>query len=912
MFESRALLSGQPIYVADFEGNGGAASSDGFTINNGAEGDPSNGLWHLSTGRGDQGGHSASHSMYYGKSEGSNGGGNISSYFSNAGAIDSPSILVPYEGATFSFSYLLQQEFADGPNTGSSAPVISISADGGNFEDVTPVLISDNTSGFHQASLDLAAYIGQSIQIRFAFSSSYAYNSEGWYVDDITVQGTDPDDQISEALPATVGSVSNGTINTGYDVDMHSFSAAAGQTLSFDIDTPIAGLNSYLILFDAAGNPIATSNDNAGPGESLGIDSFLTHTFADTGNYYIGVSGNANLGYDAVLGTGDIANGSQGDYTLSIHDASDLDDEITEATPVAVGSKVTGGITSGTDVDMYAITANAGQILSLDVDISVSSHLNSVLRLFDSSGAELSINDDGAAPGEVASFESYLLYTFPSSGIFYVGVSAQGNSAYDPLTGQDSGGGLTGNYTFSVFNAVPVISSFTATGTYKENAAPAILATTAIVKDQDSSNFDTGSLTVAITSNGESSDVLSILPGGTGAAAISIDNGNQIVVAGTTVIGTFTGGTNGTPLVVTLNANATAARTQALLRRIAFSNTSDSPSALPRTASVTLTDGDGQASQAVTKTINVTPVNDAPVLGGISGSGTYAENGSPFVLAPNGTVADIDSLDFNAGKLIVSITANKQSTDVLSLKTSASLAILNGNEIWLNGQQLGTFAGGTKSSALTITLNVNATPALAQTLLRNITFSTASDNPSTLTRTVQFKLTDGDGGTSLPQTTDVNLTLANDASVVTGFDGSVNYTGPSSVILDSDAKVIDADSPDLDTGKLTVSLTANAQGTDVLSIRNQGTGTNQIGVSGGNVTYGGVLIGTFTGGTNKVSLVITFNASATPAAAQALLRNIQFKSTISTPSTLPRTVRVLINDGDNGQSAPVTKTINFV
>ena len=98
---------------------------------------------------------------------------------------------------------------------------------------------------------------------------------------------------------------------------------------------------------------------------------------------------------------------------------------------------------------------------------------------------------------------------------------------------------------------------------------------------------------------------------------------------------------------------------QALLRNIVFSNVSENPSANPRTVSAQIKDGSGGTSLAVTKTINVTPVNDAPVLGGISGTVGYTNAAPPINIATTGefhaagTVSDVDSANFNTGKLTV-------------------------------------------------------------------------------------------------------------------------------------------------------------------------------------------------------------------------------------------------------------------
>src|SRR5205823_3867521 len=96
---------------------------------------------------------------------------------------------------------------------------------------------------------------------------------------------------------------------------------------------------------------------------------------------------------------------------------------------------------------------------------------------------------------------------------------------------------------------------------------------------------------------------------------------------------------------------------------------------------------------------------------------------------------------------------------------------------------------------------------------------------------------------------------------------------------------------------------------DRLAIRNQGTGAGQIGASGTDVTYAGVVIGSFSGGLGTAPLVVTFNSFATPAVAQALLRNITFANVSLNPSTASRTVRVVVADGTGMSSAAVAKSI---
>ena len=133
-----------------------------------------------------------------------------------------------------------------------------------------------------------------------------------------------------------------------------------------------------------------------------------------------------------------------------------------------------------------------------------------------------------------------------------------------------------------------------------------------------------------------------------------------------------------------------------------------------------------------------------------------------------------------------------------------------------------------------------------------------------------------------------------------------------SLVLAPSAGVTDTDNADFNGGDLTVTITANANANDRLQIKNQGTGAGQIGVSGSNVSFGGTAIGTFSGGTGSAPLVVTFTSGdATPAATQALVRAITFRTVTEDPSTAPRTVTFVVNDGDGFSSDPAvaTKTV---
>ena len=88
---------------------------------------------------------------------------------------------------------------------------------------------------------------------------------------------------------------------------------------------------------------------------------------------------------------------------------------------------------------------------------------------------------------------------------------------------------------------------------------------------------------------------------------------------------------------------------------------------------------------------------------------------------------------------------------------------------------------------------------------------------------------------------------------------------------------------------------------DTVAIRNVGAGAGEIGFSGGNVSYQGVLIGTATGGAGT-TLTVTFNASATAAAIEALIEDLTYANSSGTP-TPSRTLAVTVTDAVGAATA---------
>lgn len=131
-----------------------------------------------------------------------------------------------------------------------------------------------------------------------------------------------------------------------------------------------------------------------------------------------------------------------------------------------------------------------------------------------------------------------------------------------------------------------------------------------------------------------------------------------------------------------------------------------------------------------------------------------------IVLINAATVTDIDSFDFDTGKLEVSFVDTKATDGELGIrnqgKDDGEIAI-NGGRVIYGNQVIGTFKGGKGTNALEINFNNNANEETTQALLRNIVYRNTSNNPELGERKLEIQLSDGDGASSEPLIKTVNV-----------------------------------------------------------------------------------------------------------------------------------------------------------
>ena len=301
----------------------------------------------------------------------------------------------------------------------------------------------------------------------------------------------------------------------------------------------------------------------------------------------------------------------------------------------------------------------------------------------------------------------------------------------------------------------------------------------------------------------------------------------------------------------------------------------------------------------------------------LGGTVSYTENGPVLALDANVTVfdADLDSANSYGGATLT--LARHGGASAEDLFSSTSMVMTPGGSLSHGGVAFATVttnAGGT----LVLTFNANATPALVTTALRSIGYRNSSDAPPPSVQ-IDWTFSDGNAGAQGPGsalsatgTTLVSIAPVNDAPVLTLVSGNANYPEGAGVqVVSSGASVIDTDSADFDGGTIVVWFSANGQADDRIGIAS--VASLGISVSGASVRYGGVEIGTASGGTNgSVPLTVTLNANATLGAVQALARCITYENTSEAPSTAVRTMAGNITDGDGGTSATASGTITVI
>ena len=261
----------------------------------------------------------------------------------------------------------------------------------------------------------------------------------------------------------------------------------------------------------------------------------------------------------------------------------------------------------------------------------------------------------------------------------------------------------------------------------------------------------------------------------------------------------------------------------------------------------------------------------APVVTTSSGATTFTENASPVVIDPTIGVADTDSQNLTGARVQIS-TGFTTGQDALAFSSQTGIV---GNFDTATG--ILTFTGA-------------ASLATYQTLLRSVTYTNSSPNPSTTARTISFTVTDDSnpGKDSAVATKTVNVTAVNTAPLITLDPSTLNYTiGATPVTVDPSLTLTDADSPNMVSA--TVRIASGRVAGDTLSF------TAQTGI---------------TGAFDSALGVLNLSGSASIDTYRTVLRSVAISTSASVPAG-SRSISFLVNDGTTA-SAEVSRNVSVI
>ena len=502
-------------------------------------------------------------------------------------------------------------------------------------------------------------------------------------------------------------------------------------------------------------------------------------------------------------------------------------------TNFVAGQDVLGFVNDGSTMGNIAIQSNAAGILTLV-----------------SSGATATLSQWQAALGAVTYFNS----------------SANPTITTRNVTFQTDTGGTVNNLSNTVNSTISitpvndpsvVTNPDTTPASYTEDAPGIAVFPNLTVSDVDSVNL-TGAV-IRIVGNYN--------------ALGAID---KVLFTNTAKItGTFTIATG----TLTLTGTDTVANYQAALRSVTFTNSYDL-TAPQRTVSLSVTDDTNQTSNTVTRAINITTVNNAPILSGVETTAQIYKYNDPYspppVITSSISIRDYDSTLMQGAVATISTNydTNKErlGLDISGTKLTASWNESTG-QLFIKG--VDTIANYIKVMRTVAYINLGSTSYTPRT----ITF-TVTDNTNVISNVVSRNLNFVN--------TNVVPTLAVNSST------ALNYVenDPATVIAPA-LTVSDSDSPLIQSATVKISANYNLN-EDKLVFNNNNSNT-----------YGNIRV-TFATATGVMSLT----GADTLANYQAALQLVKYVNSSHNPSTATRTISFAVSDG-LATSTAVTRNITI-
>ena len=414
---------------------------------------------------------------------------------------------------------------------------------------------------------------------------------------------------------------------------------------------------------------------------------------------------------------------------------------------------------------------------------------------------------------------------------------------------------------------------------------------------------------------------------GSETVTLSVGEGTLFVTAGTSgagVSGSSTASVSITGTTAQINAllNTDAAST------VSYIDNSDVPAA-STTLTLTIHDnghtGGGDLSSSSSATVNITAVDDAPFLTGLTDTPAFTEKGAPVLLDANQNAGvsdvelDVSSQNYAGATLTIHRDGGQSVDDHFAAAGSLDLADHNGfgENVSLDGGV--TFIGkfvDSGNGSIAFTFNAHATATDVGAVMHQIVYSNSSVNPA-LTVPIDFIFNDGDGlaggqdqgtgsGVAIA-TVNVQVTQVDDAPALLNVASTQVYAaGSSGVILSPTLQVTDPDAtpPSTLTGiaSATISITSGLAAGDQLFVDLPTSGGFFIVDDGAGPVVTNIDIVSNAGG------VLTLSGTDTTQHYQDVLDAVAFTSSSADPTSVGtdanRTIAWQVSDGLLTSGAP--------
>ena len=421
--------------------------------------------------------------------------------------------------------------------------------------------------------------------------------------------------------------------------------------------------------------------------------------------------------------------------------------------------------------------------------------------------------------------------------------------------------------------------------------------------DASPSHYAGASLTLARHGGANPDDSFA----GTGSLDLADSNGSGENVSldnGTTFIGTFTNPGDGT-FSITFNAQAHAAEINSVMHQIVYADTSDNPPASVQ-IDYTFNDGDGdpgaEGIATGSVTVDITQVDDPPVLINVAPTAAYSPGSPGAVLSPALGVFDPDATPPSPLTGLASATIKIASGFFAGDELFVNLATSGGHFVTPDGEITNI---SVQSNVLgTLILSGNDTVSRYQSVLDAVSYHSTAADPSNggadPTRNISWQVNDGALNSQTPNPDPNNLvnetvlhfdvapTVDLDASGAgTGFTTTFTENGAPIAIVDTDVSIVDPDNANIDSA--TIVLT-NAKATDALSIA----GT----------LPGGIDSSVDTSVPGQITLHLLNSASL--ADYQTALGQVRFVNSSDAPDTTDRDITVSVANSADSNVAHAT------